>query len=719
MTRRPSQKVRIKSPSSSPELLSSPLAKLDLDYLDNGVTYADSDVQVIHDDEPLSLLQPAHQTQNTTCKQDTPVALPNSSNSIIDLCTPPNHSAINPKLESFDLLTRLSFSPTAIPKDEIIDFSTLTPIPLPREPSFAKLEPKHEVIDVDALDLPTTRHHQIPRKTTTSTPSRDPTISSGPIRVGSVFASWEDARDAIYHQEELRGFRIVMGQSTLDKSKAKKKITVRCDHYRTHEPKKRRNIDPSEFRKGKSIKTDCFAHWNVNRLQDSGVWHVTLVDNHHNHDRDIPAGGFATRPPTNAQRNLVSTLAIDPTFTRSHLSKALKEQNPDHPLEARQISNMIDKVRREGREEVRALGGDIPAVISALQEKIRNGEAWTFHMQFDENGTVTSLWWQSPEQAKLSRRYSDILINDNTYNRNQYQYPLDIGIALDNSSMSRNIWYCLHAREDLESHNWVLQRHQESAGQPPEVFCSDRHPSLIASVEITFPTTLHVFCLHHLSGNVTDNLHLVLGPNWQDFSRDFWTTYRSPSPREFERLWSELTERYPNAISYLNRELYPCREQWAWAWISYVFTGGVRTNGRVEGENRVNKFLGGPKVSFLQLFNGLNDRSAAQTAKEATAVRQVCTTLFTPWQFRLLTFQIQLRHVQASRHRLKGHMEATFVKPLVLMRRFLGPFALQKCYKEMDDSTFYSTAVVHRPQGLRNWVSVSHTICSFWRLMLS
>lgn len=50
-------------------------------------------------------------------------------------------------------------------------------------------------------------------------------------------------------------------------------------------------------------------------------------------------------------------------------------------------------------------------------------------------------------------------------------------------------------------------------------------------------------------------------------------------------------------------------------------------------------------------------------------------------------------------------MERVFVKPLAIMRKYLGPFALQKCYKEMHDSTFYITNVVHRPQGLRNWVS--------------
>lgn len=38
-----------------------------------------------------------------------------------------------------------------------------------------------------------------------------------------------------------------------------------------------------------------------------------------------------------------------------------------------------------------------------------------------------------------------------------------------------------------------------------------------------------------------------------------------------------------------------------------LFTAGVRTTGHIEGENHVNKLIGGPKKSLGQLFDGLND----------------------------------------------------------------------------------------------------------------
>ena len=77
---------------------------------------------------------------------------------------------------------------------------------------------------------------------------------------------------------------------------------------------------------------------------------------------------------------------------------------------------------------------------------------------------------------------------------------------------------------------------------------------------------------------------------------------------------------YPAARHYLDEELHPCREQWAWAWI---FTGGIRTNGCCEVENCITKAIGGPKKTLFQLFNGLNDRTEGQTVQEMSRIRDV------------------------------------------------------------------------------------------------
>lgn len=71
------------------------------------------------------------------------------------------------------------------------------------------------------------------------------------------------------------------------------------------------------------------------------------------------------------------------------------------------------------------------------------------------------------------------------------------------------------------------------------------------------------------------------------------------SPEEFDHLWDHMLAHYLSVRDYyLHVELYECHEYWAWPWealVSFKFTGGIRTNGRVESENRVNKAFGPKK----------------------------------------------------------------------------------------------------------------------------
>lgn len=527
--------------------------------------------------------------------------------------------------------------------------------------------------------------------------SRPPATVVGDILLGSTFHSWEEGKVAIFAREERLGHKWRIGQSKKLEG-SRKKVTLRCNHYYHHRPTHSNAIDPSDHRRGKTIKTNCTAHVNLNRIANS-IWHVTFIDWTHNHDREIPPGGFVPRPPTREQRKTVDEFSQGGNFTRDHIARILSNQFPDHPLERRQITNLINAARGSARQEVNALGGDAASIIASLRKKDDEEHGWRYELKLDENQVVVGLWWQSPAQAELTCRFSDILVNDNTYNRNQYSYPLNIGIIVDNFGKSRNAWYALHRSEDTPTLAWVFQCHLESAGTPPEILASDRHGSLIAACSQVMPLTHHIYCLHHLNGNVTINVRPSLGPQWNGFTHDFWATYRAVSPEDFERLWRELMARYPAAQSYMDAELYPARERWAWAWIGRIFTAGIRTNGRSESENRITRVFGGPKKTLLQLFDGLNERAISQTMQEMVHVREVCH------------FQKYLRgaelmvFVQSSRRQHPGNLESLFSRPIELLRKYAGPYAVQTSYTQMQESVYYKTEVVQRPPGVRTWAS--------------
>ena len=325
----------------------------------------------------------------------------------------------------------------------------------------------------------------------------------GVVLKGSFYKTLEEAQNAIYKQEERLGHTWVKNQSKTKDGRVKK-MTFRCNRHALPKPKHDIGIDPADHRHGKSGKIDCQAHVNVCR--NGAGWLVTTTVWEHNHERTIPEGGSTRRPPTQEQRSVVADLATlsQGNFTRTQIGAIVKNQAPFKlkSLEPRQISNIMCQARRDAREHIQALGGDINAITETLRRR-EEGEGWRFNLKVNEAGTVVIIWWQTRQQFELVRRFHDILLNDNTYNRNNCNYPLNIGIGIDSHGRSRNVWYALQEREDAASFSWILRCHLDATDSiPPEIFASDRHGSLIKAVSDTLPLTRHILCLQHLGGNV-------------------------------------------------------------------------------------------------------------------------------------------------------------------------------------------------------------------------
>ncbi|KDR72297.1 hypothetical protein GALMADRAFT_74152, partial [Galerina marginata CBS 339.88] len=215
------------------------------------------------------------------------------------------------------------------------------------------------------IDICTPEHKSTMANKKPHPPIRPPVEAApGIVRLGAVFHSWEEARDAVYTREERLGHRWRIGQSKANNRGDKKKVTIRCNHYRQHIPVHSVEIDPADHRKGKSIKTSCEARVNINRIQDTSLWKVTLTDWDHNHPPEIPEGGSIRRPVTKEQKAMISKLATATTqqFSRGQIAEVVKTQTGASHLEPRQIGNVMNQAREEAKKEVERLGGDMNAI---------------------------------------------------------------------------------------------------------------------------------------------------------------------------------------------------------------------------------------------------------------------------------------------------------------------------------------------------------------------
>ena len=217
------------------------------------------------------------------------------------------------------------------------------------------------------------------------------------------FPSLDAAIIAVCDEEERLGHKWVKGQTKKTGGEVRH-ITMCCNHYRLPTERHSVAIDPANHRRGRSNKTDCKAHVNIIRETESGLWILNVPDWVHNHAPEIPSGGNASRPPTKKLQDAISTIATTTNLDRADISTLIKqhpEYDSKHPLEPRQITNMVNAARRNARNEVIGLGGDVNAVVGWLRE--RTDQGWKYRLQIDDDQVVVGIWWQSPRQVELTR----------------------------------------------------------------------------------------------------------------------------------------------------------------------------------------------------------------------------------------------------------------------------------------------------------------------------
>ncbi|KAJ7159152.1 hypothetical protein C8R43DRAFT_863487, partial [Mycena crocata] len=246
----------------------------------------------------------------------------------------------------------------------IIDLSSPSPVQtLPRHVLFSDLKPDPDIIILDpSVSAPPrlSSEKENHRKQPKSEPSAPHLATVDTVRLGSFFATLERGQWAVYEHEAQLGHIWRRGQTKRASDGSVRRITLCCNHYGEPKATHSDNIDPSDHREGRTIRTNCTAH--VNLASVPGGWHATVVDWMHNHPPQVPVGGHIPCRPSEGQRELVSEYAASGNFTCSHLSHILRACFPDHILEPRQVSNLINGARKIANHQVEELGGDIPAV---------------------------------------------------------------------------------------------------------------------------------------------------------------------------------------------------------------------------------------------------------------------------------------------------------------------------------------------------------------------
>jgi len=199
------------------------------------------------------------------------------------------------------------------------------------------------------------------------------------------------------------------------------------------------------------------------------------------------------------------------------------------------LYNAINKFRRE------AMPGeeDAGTLLKRLYDKKDEDPRWVISMKLDSvTGSLTHLFWMTPEQQILWLRYHDVIMHDNTCKTNRYNRPLSLFVTPDNNLKTRIVAQAIVDDETQFSYEWVFQCVNDATGVLPKVFITDGDPAVNAAVIVKFPDAFHMHCIWHISQNLPKQLKGKLGSSFNDFMKDFYKARNSLTEGQFyERYW--------------------------------------------------------------------------------------------------------------------------------------------------------------------------------------
>lgn len=224
-----------------------------------------------------------------------------------------------------------------------------------------------------------------------------------------------------------------------------------------------------------------------------------------------------------------------------------------------------------------------------LVEKLRDirEAGGDFSIQHDKHGTLENLIWFSPKMLQNLREFGQVLIMDTAAKRNKYNMPLFFCCAIDNNGKTVLVAAAIMFDEGTSSWDWVLRELNRAINDQTTVFSifTDSDLAIIESIKTVFPYARHFLCIFHIYLNLCKNLAGLLGTQFASFLKAFQRMRNASRLCTFELLWKSLLGDYPDAASYLERQLKGTQEKWARAHMMFAFTLETNATSRVEGLN--------------------------------------------------------------------------------------------------------------------------------------
>ncbi|RYR41290.1 hypothetical protein Ahy_A08g037703 [Arachis hypogaea] len=315
-------------------------------------------------------------------------------------------------------------------------------------------------------------------------------------KVGMNFKTLEDAAKFYKDYAKAASF-FTRVRSTNKKENEIKNQLITC----SREEKWKSKISPTE-KTNPTAGLNCPARIYIYTLKDVGAWIISKVMLHHSH----PCC------PTQIEM-LKQHRELSMSDVRYYIT--------------REVRNVLEQ------EDVKKFG----KYLLRMKEKNQN---FFFELELEDDQSIKLAFWANARSRAAFEYFRDVISFDTTYNTNRYNLVCGSFVGVNHHGQSILLGCALIKNEAIESFKWLFQCWLRCmGGNAPKEFLTDQCASIKRAIEACMPTTIHRWCIWHITKKIPSKLNGYKGHAKieQELSQVVWNSHSKDS---FDRNWNDF-----------------------------------------------------------------------------------------------------------------------------------------------------------------------------------
>lgn len=219
----------------------------------------------------------------------------------------------------------------------------------------------------------------------------------------------EECENFLDKWSKQQGFHLIKDRVTREAGVVRRRTLI-CAHSRTYEPHSTKDTTT------KKLNCPFFVNISYPKSRNpNGFVFVNKINEHHNHPLNQAMIEFEDRKKfTPEMMDDIKFMTIHCKFGATSQRKFLEGKFPLHPIYSKDLYAAINKFRPTSK----SLSNDAAQISNWLDLKKEMDSIWIVIRGWDNDNTLTYLFWMTPSQVENWTRYSDCVINDVTHKTN-------------------------------------------------------------------------------------------------------------------------------------------------------------------------------------------------------------------------------------------------------------------------------------------------------------